>query len=727
SNEGVEIEFDQRVLTDQWYRQALTDYLVGGVEFGYMKNSLLAYYQDVYGLYEIYNSNNPIGKQIYNDIYYFSKGEYEYKLPETGNIKGRILNIEREPIQGAQVMCGDKVVTTDSEGNYEFDGLRAGVQNFSVEDDVYKVYNTAQFNVDIKPGYTIYKDIILEKGILYGKVGGTVDNSVYSNLSAGIIPTISMPVADNADELKREQDIMPRLTDGIYGNGDWAGQRSSYVDFYRNTGRDLYINLGETCTVKEIGFRFLRDDPSAILLPSSVDIYISNDSGKNWGLLASISANMATTIDANHGIYEYNLSGLNFQANEVKISFPVFIWAFSDELKIMGSKGVVDDAMLPPVGNAKVKAPNYSMYIDTNNDTLNVGQSAKLTVKDLNNTDADGNPIIINNVVYNSSNPDIIKVDSNGNVMALSEGSAMIYASVNGIQVESKLLTVIKPKPVATRINVDPTTVTINVGDSSKVLATVYDQNNNAMPNINVGWSSNDPTVATVDNTGKITAIAAGTTVVKATYGDLSASVNVTVKKESGVSTTLKGPNFVNVGQEYTVTFGLNNAKDITAQGLVVNYDSNVFDFVEAKSVDETKIQVLSTDTNTPGVVKIILASLGGQSALNGNTDILNITFKAKAESHSTDINIEKAELSDSQGNEVSAALTMKSISVTPEGDLNGDGKVTIADLGILAKYYGTTSSDSNWNEIKIADYDNSDKIDLYDLVFIAKKVNDNL
>lgn len=285
----------------------------------------------------------------------------------------------------------------------------------------------------------------------------------------------------------------------------------------------------------------------------------------------------------------------------------------------------------------------------------------------------------------------------------------------------------IKMNSTQARIEVNPNNVTLDVGETAKANAIVYDQNGQIISGTTITWSSDDPTIATVCQKGYIKGISEGSTVIRATYGTLSAIVNVTVKNVSGVVTTLKGPNFVNVGQQYTVTFGLNNAKDITAQGLVVNYDSNVLDFVEAKSVDETKIQVLSTDTNTPGVVKIILASLGGQSALNGNTDILNITFKAKAESHSTDINIEKAELSDSQGNEVSAVLTMKSISVTPEGDLNGDGKVTIADLGILAKYYGTTASDSNWNEIKIADYDNSDKIDLYDLVFIAKKVNDNL
>ncbi|MCJ8012172.1 DUF4855 domain-containing protein [Paenibacillus sp. KQZ6P-2] len=440
SDEGIEIEFDQTVLGDKWYRQALMDYLIGGVESGYMKNSLLAYYQDVYGVYDLYYSANPIGKKLYNDIYHFTKGDFQ--LPATGNIKGRVVNIKGEPIQNVEVTHGDKVVTTDEYGNYEFDNLYAMGQDFSVADIGDKIYKSTKFSVDIQAGQTIMRDIVLENGILEGKVGGTVDHSVYSNLSAGIIPEVSMPAGGDDRELQRETNLMPVLTDGIYGNGNWDTDRDHYVDFHGNTRRDLYINLGQTSTVKEIGFRALLSDEAGIRLPKSMDVSISNDGGKSWGLLGSITDNMVTLIDAAHDVYEYHLSDLNFQANVIKISFDVAPWVFSDEVKVMGSHGVIDGATPPPVNNEIIKAPNYAMSIEPDIEEFSIGQTGKITVKDLKHTDDSGKPIIINNAIFSSSNPDIVKINSDGNITALSGGSAMIYASVNGIQVESKLINV---------------------------------------------------------------------------------------------------------------------------------------------------------------------------------------------------------------------------------------------------------------------------------------------
>ena len=72
---GVEIEFDGQIFISDKYRERFYDYLNGGVEYGYMNNSLLGYYQDVRGVYELY-SNNQIGYPIYEDLYKFVKGTY---------------------------------------------------------------------------------------------------------------------------------------------------------------------------------------------------------------------------------------------------------------------------------------------------------------------------------------------------------------------------------------------------------------------------------------------------------------------------------------------------------------------------------------------------------------------------------------------------------------------------------------------------------------------------
>ena len=45
----------------------------------------------------------------------------------------------------------------------------------------------------------------------------------------------------------------------------------------------------------------------------------------------------------------------------------------------------------------------------------------------------------------------------------------------------------------------------------------------------NVTWTSSDATKATVDGTGKVTGIAAGTAVITATSGNANAAANITV------------------------------------------------------------------------------------------------------------------------------------------------------------------------------------------------------
>ncbi|WP_171687161.1 PQQ-dependent sugar dehydrogenase [Paenibacillus planticolens] len=57
------------------------------------------------------------------------------------------------------------------------------------------------------------------------------------------------------------------------------------------------------------------------------------------------------------------------------------------------------------------------------------------------------------------------------------------------------------------------------------------------------------------------------------------------------------------------------------------------------------------------------------------------------------------------------------------QGDVNGDGKVTIGDLAILARLYGRSSADPDWELNKFADLNGDNKIDIEDLAIIARKI----
>ncbi|MNI30605.1 Gellan lyase precursor [compost metagenome] len=56
-------------------------------------------------------------------------------------------------------------------------------------------------------------------------------------------------------------------------------------------------------------------------------------------------------------------------------------------------------------------------------------------------------------------------------------------------------------------------------------------------------------------------------------------------------------------------------------------------------------------------------------------------------------------------------------------GDLNGDGKFSIGDLGIVAAGYGSRSDDPNWHLYQQADIINDGIIDILDLAAVARLI----
>ena len=88
------------------------------------------------------------------------------------------------------------------------------------------------------------------------------------------------------------------------------------------------------------------------------------------------------------------------------------------------------------------------------------------------------------------------------------------------------------PAPVATRIEVTPSTATLNaIGQTVQLTARVLDQNNSTMAGATVTWTSSAVGVATVSAGGLVTAVMNGAAVITARSGNATATVNVTVSQ----------------------------------------------------------------------------------------------------------------------------------------------------------------------------------------------------
>jgi PKD repeat protein len=72
------------------------------------------------------------------------------------------------------------------------------------------------------------------------------------------------------------------------------------------------------------------------------------------------------------------------------------------------------------------------------------------------------------------------------------------------------------------------------------------------------------------------------------------------------------------------------------------------------------------------------------------------------------------------------AGLMTKVVTVTRLiGDLNGDGKVDMKDIAIVAKVFSTQHGDPNWNPI--ADLNGDGKVDMKDIAIVAKRFGQSL
>ncbi|ADL50747.1 Ig-like domain-containing protein [Clostridium cellulovorans] len=162
-------------------------------------------------------------------------------------------------------------------------------------------------------------------------------------------------------------------------------------------------------------------------------------------------------------------------------------------------------------------------------DTLNIGDKEQLfaSVEPYNAANK--------NLLWKSDNPAVATVDSTGNVTAVAVGTAKITATTeDGSNLTTSCtVTVKQPIILISGIALNNKTLDLISGQSATLLATVTPDN---ATNKKVIWTSSNPSVATVDSTGKITAVASGTATITATTIDgtnLSDSCAVNVKADT--------------------------------------------------------------------------------------------------------------------------------------------------------------------------------------------------
>lgn len=232
----------------------------------------------------------------------------------------------------------------------------------------------------------------------------------------------------------------------------------------------------------------------------------------------------------------------------------------------------------------------------------------------------------IGRVSWESSDPSVLRVLSNGKFVAVGQGEAVITASI-GEATSSVTITVTGEQPGEsglTGVSLDRYTLTLYAGeDAEQLTATLKPEGTEAT----IRWTSSNQTAATVSQDGKVTPLSAGVTVVTAAAGDYRASCIVTVQPKR---VRVTGIRF----DEPTHTLMMGST--VTLQPIIAPDDATVKNLtwvssdeqtatvsrtgiVTALSVGETTITATTVDGGYSAEIKIIVTAAAQLGDVNGD------------------------------------------------------------------------------------------------------------
>src|ERR1041385_8648297 len=152
-----------------------------------------------------------------------------------------------------------------------------------------------------------------------------------------------------------------------------------------------------------------------------------------------------------------------------------------------------------------------------------VGQTVQLAATTL---DSAGNVLTGRAVSWSSSNSSIATVSGSGLVTGVAAGSATIIAESEGQSGTASVS--VSNVPVAS-VTVSPTAASLIVGGTQQLSATPKDANGNVLSGRTITWTSNNSGVATVNASGLVGGVAAGSATVTATSEGKSGTATITV------------------------------------------------------------------------------------------------------------------------------------------------------------------------------------------------------
>jgi uncharacterized repeat protein (TIGR02543 family) len=343
-----------------------------------------------------------------------------------------------------------------------------------------------------------------------------------------------------------------------------------------------------------------------------------------------------------------------------------------------------------------VRIPVSSLSLNKNSATL-IQHSSENLIASVQPDDASSLE-----VTWSSSKPDVATVDQTGKVTAVFPGTAIITATADGVS-DTCEVTVEKIAVSSVTLNSHAETMTHH---DTLTLSVEVSPDKASYPQVT--WSSDNMSVATVDQTGKVTAKLPGTATITANADGVSDTCEITVEKIAVTSVTLNKTDEilpVNGSLNLTATVLPENAsyQEITwdsSNELVATVSQN--GQVTAVSVGTATITATADGISDACTVHVVSTSIQSSyytvdrtnSLLRGVAAGTSVSaLKSHLGNYDATIKVYDSSGNEYTGNAVGTGMTVKLIingalkdqmRVLVLGDTNGDGRINIADYTLV-------------------------------------------
>ena len=275
------------------------------------------------------------------------------------------------------------------------------------------------------------------------------------------------------------------------------------------------------------------------------------------------------------------------------------------------------------------------------------------------------------NVSWTSSDEKVATVSAAGEVTAVAPGKATITVTTEDEAKTAKCEVTVNKKiyPVES-VSLDKTSLELTEGDKATLTATVLPEN---ASNKNVSWSSSDEKVATISNTGEVSAIAPGKATITVTTEDgaKTAKCEVTVNKKIY---PVESVSLDKTSLELTE----GDKATLTATVLPENASNKNISWASSDEKVATISAVGEVTAVAPGKATITVTTEDG-----AKTAKCEVTVKAKT-IHVESITLNKTELRLEPLDKFTLTATVK-----PDNATNKEVKWTSSDDSIVTFFFG--------------------------------------